>query len=252
MIRATLAALAATLLGATLAVGSALGQISIEPVRGCAGHLFVDARTGASRWVPATPEVVTTDVYENLTSPGNFGVASTDPNAVWGDSITISQVPGIVEAITVTVLNSSSSFANTDQVELFVTLRDAATGIDLANYIFGATFDGGLPPGFYALVSITDLSSSPLPLTLQTRELVIQQKVMSSIGSGRLGVVSLTPPTIGTSGPTMYVSATDGFGGVAGFHLFAQGPADPGYEVQLNVETPTTPVSWGGVKRRYR
>ncbi len=255
MNRATLAALAVTLFAGARAAGPASGQISIEPVRGCAGHLSVSARTGASRWVPAAPAapaIVTTDVYQNLTSPGNFGVASSDPHAVWGDSLTISQAPGIVEAITVTVLNSSISLGNTNQVQLLVTLRDAATGIDLANYVFGATFDGGLPPGFYALVSITDLSSSPLPLTVSTRELVIQQTVTSSIGSSRLGVVSLAPPTIGTSGPWMYVSALDAFGGVAGFHAFAPGPADPGYELQMNVDTPATPVSWGRVKELYR
>ena len=249
MNRATVAAITTALI-ATFAAPAA-AQFRVEPIRGFAGHLVVDARTGTSRWLPAVPSTSTIDVYDNLESPGNFGVASSDPNAIWGDSLTITQT-GIVESITITVLNSNASFSSLISAQFLVTLRDAATPVDIANFIFGATFDGGLPPGFYAIASITDLGSAVVPVEIHTHDLVIEQSVMSSAGTSLLGVVSLTPPTVGTSPPSMFVSASNAFGGVPGFHTFAQGPADPGYDLKLNVVDAATPVSWGRVKRLYR
>ena len=252
MNRATRFALsAAFVVLASLTTIPSSADVTVERLRGCAGHLLVDLASGTSRWSPAMPSLATIDVYDNLESPGDFGVASSDPAAVWGDSLTISQT-GIVESITITVLNSSSSLAPLTSATFLVTLRDAATHVDIANYLFGATFAGGLPPGFYAMVSITGLSQAALPLDLPTTRLVIEQSTSNAVGSTRLGVVSFTPPTVGTSPPSMYVSATTAFGGVPGFYTFVNGPADPGYDLKANVVDATRETSWGRVKKLYR
>jgi hypothetical protein len=246
------ARVAAFLAGALFLAGTnVLAQVAIEPVRGCFGHVFVDYATGVTSSIAPRVDLVTADVYDNLESPGNFGVVSSDANAVWGDSLTITQ-KGVVESITISVLNANDNGTPLESATFQVTLLDAATHLDLADLVFGATFTSGLAPGFYALVSITGLGGAVIPITVNTYQLVIQQKVLSASGPTRLGVVSLTPPTIGSSPASMYVAAVGAFGGVPGFYTFATGPANPGCDLKFNVVVPVTPMSWGRVKQLYR
>ena len=47
-------------------------------------------------------------------------------------------------------------------------------------------------------------------------------------------------------------ASTVAFGGVPGFYTFANGPADPGYDLKLNVVDAARSTTWGAVKRLYR
>jgi hypothetical protein len=122
----------------------------------------------------------------------------------------------------------------------------------LGSFNTNVNFGAGLPAGFYSLITVTNLD--PLVINLNVTDIVVIQSVASKTGAAnRLGIASLNPPTVGSSPNDMYISSLTVGGGVPGFYSFQNGPANPGYQIQVALPpVGTHPTSWGRVKKLYR
>ena len=131
-------------------------------------------------------------------------------------------------------------------------IYDGVTSAALGGYTVNVTFGTGLAAGFYSLVNVTNLD--PLSILIPVTDIIVVQRVVSFTGTpSRLGIVSLNPPTVGTSANTMFIQASTVNGGVAGFYTIAQGPANPAYKLTLASETVgVEPTTWGTLKNLYR
>lgn len=241
-------------LTAVLTAALARADAFIEPNPRCAGHVYVNAADGTSRFVaePAAPNNVITTVYDNLTSNPNFAAGSNTLTATWGDSIEISQT-GVVDAFELTVYNASNSFGLLNSTSLAFRICDPRPPwTPIATYQFDVPFPGGIAPGYYTTVAATDLSSLPAPLSLGLTHYVLQQTVEAFTGTATvLGIVSFSPPVIGSSPESMFFSyfATPG---TSNFSNVPGQSANPGYRLRLSVVDAVKPSSWGSVKRLYR
>lgn len=244
-LRTTLAALA--LLALPLAAGAQSGE-SITGFAGYANHDYISQTTTVSPTAPAAVPVI---VYDNSTSPALFGVSSTSLTSIWGDRLLTTNT-GLLSEMMFSIFNSGSSAGALLTAQIGVSLYDGVTSALLGSYTVNFNFGAGLNPGFYTLGNVTglDLLSINLPVT----DVIVTQTVLAKTGTAsRLGIVSLTPPTVGTSPPSMYVSSATIGSGVPGFYTFASGAANPGYRLTLmNEPVPSTNSSWGRVKSLYR
>lgn len=237
---------------ATMA-GSASAQVLGEEVAGYAGHAYVDLTHGTSTWESALPSLlVGTTIYNCIASPALFAVSSTDLAAQWGDQVAAIGT-GTLEEQDFTVFNSGSSAGPLLTATCGLFFNDNGTLAPLGSYSTNVSFGvGGLPVGFYSIVTVTGLSA--LSINLPTTNLLLRQTVISKTGTAnRLGIASLTPPTVGSSPTSMFISATTIGGGVAGFYTFTNGPADPGYRVNaIPFPVPVQTTSWGRLKSLYK
>jgi len=227
----------------------ALAQVSGESIQGYRGHITVDHVTGD---VIQTPTVLAgTNVYDNTTAPALFAVSSTDLASIWGDELFTTGV-GTLEENAFTIFNSGSSAGPLLTATVTVTFFNAVTAAVLGGYNTNVNFGAGLPAGFFSIITVTGLS--PLLIDLNVADIVVTQQVTAATGTAnRLGIVSMSPPTVGSSPTSMFISSSTIGGGVAGFYTFQNGPADPGYRVAVNGSvTPTRTSSWGRLKSLYR
>ena len=237
---------------ATLAITAGAAFSQVENVQGYHGHYVIDMATGNVLRSPVPNEIsLGTDVYNNIASPALFAVSSTDLASVWGDELFTTSI-GTLEENNFTVYNSGSSAGPLLTATVVVQFFNFVTSANLGGYSTNINFGAGLPVGFFSTISVVNLSS--LAINLNVTDIVVTQTVTARTGTAnRLGVVSLSPPTVGTSPTSMFVSSSTIGGGVAGFYTFQNGPADPGYRVAVNPPvTPTRGTSWGRVKSLYR
>ncbi len=237
-----------TLLALLLApVGVANAQATGEVVEGFAGVTNVDA----SPTRPAPTPSLNAVAYDNTLSAANFGFSSTDPLAIFGDELFTTNT-GLLSGMQLSLFNSPSSLGPLLTANIGVELYDAVTAVLLGSYTVNVNFGAGLTPGFYSLVNVTNLD--PLAINLGVTDVVVLQSVISKTGTAnRLGIASLTPPTVGGSPDYMYIDAATVGGGAAGFYNIASGPANPGYQVSVALPpVGTASKTWGQVKKLYR
>jgi hypothetical protein len=213
------------------------------------GHAYVDMTTRTVSWNrPITPVLTGTDVYSNVASSPEFGISSTDLNAQWGDRVTLTG-PGTLDENDFTIYNSGSSAGNLLTVAFVIGFFDGPTFTNLGAYgTVPVDFGTGLPPGYYTFITVTGLS--PLAINLPTDVIELQAVTDHTGPADRLGIVSLDPPTIGSSIPQMYINAADI--GPAGFYNITGYNANPGYRINvIPPPTPTHSTTWGRIKSLY-
>lgn len=237
---------------ATLALcawaGLAAAQVTGEPIGGFAGYAIHDRLTQTTRMQPAAPFALPVVVYNNTASAANTGISSTDLTAYWGDQVATTGT-GTLTEMAFTLFNSGSSAGPVLTALVGIEFYNANTFAFLGAFNANFNFGGGLAPGFYTIGTLTGLDG--LAIELNTTDVIVLQTVQSFSGTAtRLGVASLHPVTVGSSGDDMYIDASTI--GAAGWYTIGV-PANPGY--RLSVTTPPVPTeksSWGRVKGLYR
>lgn len=243
MRRAT--ALAIALLGLITSVqGAASGyflqeDLFIESSREAAfgGHFTFDAAT--KEMIQSRDLRSGSDVYSNLSPPGVpsvvFGLLQLDP--VYGDQL-ITVGTGTINELALTVYNSDAG-NNLPIITMNVEVRvrrdddNSLLGVFSADIDFGA----GLGPGYYAIVTFTNLDSLPTPIVADTTAIrVEQQRISHTGGANRMGIACFDPIQIGSSPDTMLFN-----GGVLGLPW----PLNPGYRVRV-IAVPPCPGDLDG------
>jgi hypothetical protein len=216
-----------------------------EAIEGFAGNKIVSA--DPSKPVPVAS--LNAFAYDNTASAPNFGFSSTDPLAAWGDELLMVNT-GVLSSMKFSIYNSSSSVGPLLTANVGVSFFDANTSALLGSFNTNIDFPAGLNPGFYMLITVANLD--PLAINLNVTDVIAMQTVNSKTGpANRLGIASLNPPTVGASPLTMYISATTV--GAPGFYAVQNGPAHPGYQVQVALPSVGTQSStWGRVKKLFR
>jgi hypothetical protein len=227
-------------------VGVAYAQLTSEPVEGFAGRHSVDAFPSKPGPISTLSNIV---VYDNTSSPALFGFSSTDLAAQFGDEL-FTTGTGLLSGMVLSLFNSGSSLGPVLTANLGVDLFDGVTSAPLGSFSVNVNFGTGLPPGFFSLITVTNLD--PLAINLGVTDVIAIQRVISKTGAAsRLGIVSFDPPSVGASPPFMFINALTV--GPAGFYNINAGPANPGY--QVSVAPPpvgTRSSTWGQLKRLYR
>jgi hypothetical protein len=214
-------------------------------------HVYYDMGSGL-QYTPKGGYVtqLAGDVYNNTNplSTTLAAISSTDLNAQWGDRVTTTAA-GILQENDFTVYNSGSSagplFTSTFTIAFFDGVTSALLGgYNTSAVVFGAA---GLPQNGYSIITVTGLGS--LNLNLPTDVIVRQNCGLRTGTASRLGVISANPPSIGSSGATMYINASTV--GPAGFYTVTNVP-NPGYRINVSAPVPVAPTSWGSIKANYR
>jgi hypothetical protein len=222
-----------------------------ESVGGFAGFANYDYISQTTTMSPTAPAAVPVVVYDNTLSAALYGVSSTQLTATWGDELLTTNT-GLLSEMMFSIFNSGSSAGPLLTGLFAITFYDAATSANLGGFTANFNFGAGLAPGYFTIGNVTGLDY--LGINLGVSDVIVTQALVSRTGTAsRMGIVSLSPPTVGTSPTSMYISASTIGGGVPGFYTFTNGPADPGYRVTLmNEPVPTTKTTWGRVKSLYR
>lgn len=229
--------------------GSALAQVVAEPLGTFAGYTVHNRVTETTHLQPTAPTALPVIVYDNTLSPALFALSSTDLTAVWGDQLATTGV-GTLQEMSFTIFNSGSSAGPLLTAVVTVEFYDANTVAYLGGFFANFNFGAGLSAGFYTIGTVTGLDA--LAIDLPVTDLIVTQTVTSKTGTAsRLGIVSLDPPTVGSSLADMYIDATTV--GSPGWYTIASGPANPGYMVSVvTTPVPTSKSSWGRLKNLYR
>ncbi|HRJ50148.1 MAG: PEP-CTERM sorting domain-containing protein [Phycisphaeraceae bacterium] len=213
-----------------VAAGAASASIQGETAQ-FAGFYTVDYRTGVTTFSDASNSTRATTIYSNTASAPNFGVSSTDLNSTWGDKVTTTGTGGPVTSQQYTLFNSGTSLGTLLTATVDLLYFDGGTNAFINGFSGNINFGpGGLAAGFFSIITFTGLDG--LNMNLPTTNIIMTQKVTAKTGlANRLGIASLNPVNIGSSGDEMYIDSTTI--GPAGYYTFANGPAQPGYQIDL-------------------
>lgn len=243
-------AAALVLLAGAAGVAAAQGDVADEGQGVFYSHIYVDMGTGLQYTPKGFVMQLVGDVYNNTNpTPSTLGaVASTDLNAQWGDRVTTTGT-GVLQENDFTIFNSGTSAGPLLSTTFNIALFNGTTSAFLGGYsTTPVTFAGGLNPGFFSVVTVTGLGS--LNINVNTSDVIMRQQCGVRTGTAnRLGVVSMDPPTIGSSGVSMYINASTV--GPAGFYNVANVP-NPGYRINLSQPVPAAAKSWGAIKAIYK
>jgi hypothetical protein len=223
-------------------------QVSSETAPQFAGRFNVDLAKGQDSFVaaPLAAQAVG-DAYDNTASPAVFGFSSTDLNSTWGDHLLMT-MGGLIDQFSFTLFNSGTSLGPVTSCAVHVSFYDGGTTAFLGGFNINANLGSGLTPGFYTILTVTGLGGQGLVLG---SDVIVTQSVSNIVGgASRMGIASLDPPTVGSSGPDMYISSTTV--GPAGWYTIASGNANPGYRVNIAAATPARTSTWGQLKSLYR
>lgn len=220
----------------------AAASADVEPAAQFAGRYFFDVRTGNLIDAPPALRFVG-DVYENSLTPATgAGSSSTALDTIWGDAVTAIDT-GTLEQMDVSLFNSSSS-GNTlpvNSINLAVQISRAADASVIGGFSGNVNLASPLSPGFFAIITFTNLSALPAPIVLDTTDLLIdQQRLSHTGGSIRMGIAHLNPIHVGSS-PASYR--------VNGVTTTIQGlQANPGYRLQVVPEPASVGLlAWGAL-----
>ena len=242
-----------TLAALSAAAVATAAPVSMLPEAGAryAGHYTINVVTGATSFqaAPASAQVLG-DVYDNVHPPAvaQFGFSSTDLTAIFGDRVTTTG-GGLLDQNDFSVYNSGTSAGNLETASFVISFYDGASMAFLGGYVTPVIGMGPLPPGYYVFASFTGISA--LSINLPTTDILVTQQVMDHTGTAnRLGIVSLDPPGVGSSGPSFYVNASTV--GPAGYYNINGYNANPGYRINVTNATPARTSTWGMIKALYR
>jgi len=248
------ATLASALLLALVTVAPAMAtEFLPEPGPQLYGETRINMLNGLETWAVNPNNVdLAGDVYNN-TNPqaaANFGFAQTNLATIYGDRVATTS-KGLLLENDFTIYNSGSSagalLTATYQISFFNAASNTLIGGFNTNVNF--TAGGGLPPGFFAVVTVTNLGV--LGINLNTQDVLVTQQLVAKTGTATVvGIASLDPPTIGSSTNTMFISSPSI---PAGYYNIGNPPlnANPGYRINVNSATPAGHDSWGQVKALY-
>ena len=231
-------------------MGTAHAQRVAEPVEGYFGNVSATPQPPA-RSVPGDQATnAITIVYDNTPSAANFGFSSTDPAALFGDEL-LTTGTGLLSTQKFSCFNGGTAgvlLTATYGIQIY----DAITSVLLGSYSASVNYGAGLNPGFYATITVTGLD--PLVILLPVTDVIVLQSVISQTGTAtRLGIASKTPPTVGASPNTMFISAADV--GPAGFYNIGNPPVPANPIYQIGLAPPpvgTHSKTWTEIKKLYR
>jgi hypothetical protein len=232
---------------AILSVGSArAANIEQEPAQ----HAFDVIVDGApNRPAPSGSQLISI-VYDNSTATTALAFSSTEVTTrTYGDELFLTST-GLLSELKFSIFNSASSAGALLSATVQIEILDAATSTSLGTFSSLIGFgDTGLAPGFYSVVTITNLES--LSILVSTTNVLVTQRITAKTGTAsRTGIASLSPPSVGSS-PAYFFQSSPTV--AAGFYTSASGAANPVY--QLSVSPPPVsarPTSWSRVKNLYR
>jgi len=248
----TRCALFAALAMLVTSAGIAQAQIQPEPVPGYAGNIDAVPVGIDKTPAPSVPLALVT-IYDNTASAANFGFASNDPAAVFGDEL-LTTGTGILSTHKLSIYNSSGSAGPLLTATVNVSFYNFTTSALLGSYNTNVNFGAGLNPGQFATITVTGID--PLLISLNVTDIAVLQTITAKTGTATsLGIASRNPPTIGSSPITMYINALTV--GPAGFYTITSGgntlPANPVNQVVINdTPVPVTKGTWGRIKQMYR
>ncbi len=150
-------------------VGVAYAQLTSEPVEGFAGRHSVDAFPSKPGPISTLSNII---VYDNTTSPALFGFSSTDLAAQFGDEL-FTTGTGLLSGMVLSLFNSGSSLGPVLTANLGVDLFDGVTSAPLGSFTVNVNFGTGLPPGFFSLITVTNLD--PLAINLGVTDVIAIQ-----------------------------------------------------------------------------
>lgn len=192
-----------------------------------------------------------TIIYDNTTSPILFGLSSTDLAATFGDELFLTAT-GLLSTHKFGIFNGSAAANTLLTATIQLSFFDAVTAAPLGSYNGTVNFGTGLTGGSFSTITVTALD--PLLINLNTTHIIVLQKVIARTGAAtRLGFVSRSPATVGSSPAYFYAQAASIGGGVAGFYNSASGAADLIHQIGVNPPPVGTKNStWGQLKKLYR
>jgi hypothetical protein len=214
------------------------------------GHAYYDVTTGTLSWENNPAPLADVDIYSNTGSGPAFAISSTDLNATWGDEVGTTGI-GTLDQTDFTLYNSSSSAGPLVSATVGIALFDAPSSTGIGSFQTTINFpSGGLPVGFFSIITVTGLAA--FNFNIPGTDVIITQHLVSKTGTAnRLGVAGLSPVTLGTSPPYMFINASTF--GAAGFYTLNGIPsADPGYRLAVLEPVPAKTETWGAVKGAYR
>jgi len=213
-------------------LGGAVALADSVEVSLYAGSIVIDAATGKQVTRQPGAENYVGNIYENTLPPAaaSAGSSSTNLATSWGDALTAVNT-GTLDEMSFTVFNSATS--NTQPILTYsaaVELRRADNSV-LGGFTGNINFGAGLNPGFFSIVTFTNLAGLATPIDIDTTSLIVnQQRTAHTGGSVRMGIAHLNPINLGSSPDTFLVN------GVA---TTLSIPANPGYRLGVIPEPAT-------------
>ena len=187
-------------------------------------------------------------IYDNSAATTALAFSSTDLTMTWGDEVNTTGT-GTLSAFKFSVFNSGSSAGTLTGATFNLGFYDLDGAVSLGGYSGTVSFSTALAKGFYSIISSTNLDANNI--NLSSSHLLITQKVATKTGSAnRLGVVSLSPVTVGSSPDYFYES---GAATAPAFYSSASGPVNVIYYVEVAPPpVGTKHGSWSQIKKLYR
>lgn len=189
-----------------------------------AGEIRIDAVTGDVLSGPSVENSFVGNIYDNTLPPAaaSAGSSSTTLTTVWGDNLTAIDT-GTLDEMSFTVFNSATS--NTLPILTYntaINFRRADNSL-IGGFTGNVNFGTGLTPGFFSVVTFTNLAGLAIPIEIDTTSLIVtQQRTAHTGGSVRMGVAHLNPINVGASPDTFLVN---------GAATTLTIPANPGYRI---------------------
>ena len=173
--------------------------------------------------------------YDNSTAAPSLAFASTDLATKWGDEIH-AVAGGTLSEMKFSIFNSGSSAGTLTGATFdlsFYNLTGGTLGTRIGGFSTSLTFQTPLAQGTYSVLTATGLASLGIVLP---QDFIVTQQVTAKTGTAsRLGIVSLSPVTTGTS-PNSYYRSGTGFS--SGFYN-STGPVNPIYSFKVLTLAPT-------------
>ncbi len=229
--------------------GLAAAQFAPEADLTFAGKINVDIYAEGNGYTNYGIHTLTpTVVYDNTGSSALFGFSSTDLNSIMGDEV-LTTGTGTLSEVAWSVFNSGSSAGSLLTATYLLSFYDAILGTPYGSFTVNVNFGTGLAKGYYTIVDVPNLDALGINIT-GTDVLVTQKRTAHTGTASRLGIVSLDPPSVGSSPAYFFLSNTTS---AAGYYTIASGNANPGFLVSLAQSvTPAKPTTWGHVKSLFR
>lgn len=215
---------------AGLSAGPAsVGGMDTERARS-AGTYTIDVHGN----VLGDPRGAGTVVFSNLQTgfTADRAFSSTDLTAVFGDRLTTVGT-GRLQEFSFALFNSGTSAGTLVSATVRIDFLRASDSSSMGA-ISVNTGNINLATGFFTSLNVTGLDT--LNINLDTTDILVLQTVTSLTGAAnRLGVVSTTPTSVGSSVDQLYIDASTVGGGVAGFYNITSNnlpvPFRVGYQV---------------------
>jgi hypothetical protein len=202
-----------------LAAGSALAQPYIEPINGLDGHIYVDFASGQQLATPLS--VSGRDVYSSLGMPiADWGWSSPDMNTAEEGDYGNCVGRGLMHENDFTVYNGAqsagplTSLTMTIKIYNELQLAQPPSGAPfLGQYSVNLSWPSGLQPGWYSVVTVTNLDSLGIILPAITtganpppaRFMWVQSASNVTGDATRIGFANNSTVTLGSSGQSLYI-----------------------------------------------